>query len=121
MKRASELFLGAHDFRAFMGAGSGVKGTVREVRRLSIQRKRKMGFLGAGIEGRFIVLTVEGSGFLRHMVRNVVGTLVEVGRARMSPESVTDIIASGDRGLAGPTAPARGLFLKEVLYGPSMK
>jgi tRNA pseudouridine38-40 synthase len=75
-----------------------------------------MDFLGASIGGRFIRVRVEGTGFLRHMVRNIVGTLVECGRGRVRPEGVMDIVASRDRRAAGPTAPAKGLFLEEVSY-----
>jgi tRNA pseudouridine38-40 synthase len=117
MRRAGEMFLGTHDFRAFMGAGSEVKTTERELRDLTVEGMDGIGFLGAEIEGRFIRITVEGSGFLRHMVRNMVGTLVEVGRGKMPPDSIPGILASVNRGDAGPTAPARGLFLEKVLYG----
>jgi tRNA pseudouridine38-40 synthase len=61
-------------------------------------------------------ITVEAGGFLRHMVRNIVGTLVDVGRGKLKPEDVVSIIASRDRTQAGVAAPACGLFLKEVHY-----
>lgn len=118
MKDAAGRLEGEHDFRAFMGAGSGVKGTVRRITRLAVERKKSLAFLGARLDGGFIKVTVEGTGFLRHMARNIVGTLAEVGRGRLGPESVGDIIESGDRGAAGPTAPARGLFLESVFYPP---
>ncbi len=118
MARAGELLRGRHDFRAFMGAGSSVKGSVREIHGLSMEELSGLGFLGGVLEGRFIRITVRGDGFLRHMVRNIVGTLVEVAKGKTKPEALADIIASGDRSNAGPTAPAKGLFLKEVLYGP---
>jgi tRNA pseudouridine38-40 synthase len=116
MRRAGRFFIGRHDFRAFMGAGSRVKDTVREVRELRVEEIRNLGFPGTAVEGRFIAVTVEGDGFLRHMVRNIVGTLVEAAKGTIPPESITGIIASGDRGGAGPTAPAKGLFLREVQY-----
>jgi tRNA pseudouridine38-40 synthase len=59
---------------------------------------------------------VTGSGFLHHMVRNIVGTLVELGRGRMRAEEMERILAARDRAAAGPTAPAQGLFLVEVEY-----
>jgi tRNA pseudouridine38-40 synthase len=62
------------------------------------------------------VMRVEGDGFLRHMVRTIAGTLVEVGLARRPPDAVASILAARDRTLAGPTAPAHGLFLVRVLY-----
>jgi tRNA pseudouridine38-40 synthase len=116
MEDAARRFEGEHDFRALMGAGSGVRETVRTITSLAVERKEGLGFLGARLEGGFIKVTVEGTGFLRHMARNIVGTLVEVARGRLGPESVGDIIESGDRGAAGPTAPARGLFLESVFY-----
>jgi tRNA pseudouridine38-40 synthase len=61
-------------------------------------------------------LTFAGEGFLTHMVRNVVGTVLEIGRGRFGPERVDEVLRTGDRALAGPTAPARGLFLESVLY-----
>jgi tRNA pseudouridine38-40 synthase len=59
---------------------------------------------------------IEGNGFLRHMVRNIVGTLVEVGLGRWPPSRVAEILASRDRSQAGPPAPAQGLFLKAIRY-----
>jgi tRNA pseudouridine38-40 synthase len=116
MSGAAEALKGRHDFRAFMGAGSSVKGTEREIRRISVEDMEGIDFLGASIDGRFIRVGVRGDGFLRHMVRNIVGTLVEVGKGKIKPEALGGILASGDRSNAGPTAPASGLFLEEVLY-----
>ena len=64
-----------------------------------------------------VALTFEGSGFLRHMVRNLVGTLLEVGTGRRAPDSMPTLLASRDRSRAGPTAPAGGLTLVCVEYG----
>jgi tRNA pseudouridine38-40 synthase len=64
-----------------------------------------------------IVYEIIGDGFLRHMVRAIVGTLVEIGRGRRSSGQMRDVLASRDRGRAGPTAPAGGLFLVAVQYG----
>jgi tRNA pseudouridine38-40 synthase len=116
MRRAAGHFRGRQDFRAFMGSGSGVKGTVREVGAVVVRSSGSMGFLGFALRGRFVRVSVEGSGFLRHMVRNIVGTLIEVAKGRLDADSIPGIIASGDRGLAGPTAPAMGLFLEKVFY-----
>lgn len=74
----------------------------------------------AGLEtlepGSYYRFVINGDGFLRYMVRNIVGTMLEVGRGRLAPAEVAGILAARDRSAAGPTAPARGLFLKEVLY-----
>ena len=64
-----------------------------------------------------LVYRVRGSGFLHHMVRNLVGTMVEVGRGRLSADAIPGILAARSRAAAGPTAPARGLFLCSVEYG----
>lgn len=63
-----------------------------------------------------LIYEVKGSGFLHHMVRNIVGTLMEVGRGKLAPADVTRILAARDRTLAGPTAPAQGLCLVKVEY-----
>jgi tRNA pseudouridine38-40 synthase len=116
MRAAARHLLGRHDFAAFRASGSSAKTSEREIRSLSVTESRGMPFLGAKLQGRFIRVRVEGSGFLRHMVRNIVGTLVEVGRGKLPPEAVAGIMASRDRRTAGPTAPAKGLFLEKVRY-----
>jgi tRNA pseudouridine38-40 synthase len=70
----------------------------------------------ARLAGNFIRIRIEANGFLRHMVRNIVGTLVEIGRGRVRADSVAEILAARDRRLAGPTAPPNGLFLEGVSY-----
>jgi tRNA pseudouridine38-40 synthase len=104
MREASPSFVGRHDFAAMQGTGSRVKTTVRTIQALRI----------AGRAGDEIVFDVEGEGFLRHMVRNLVGTLLEIGRGRWQPSQAARILASGERGQAGPTAPAHGLILISV-------
>ena len=73
---------------------------------------------GAGGPGRIIAFEFTGTGFLRHMVRNAVGTLVEIGLGKREPSWMAAVLASGDRAQAGPTAPAAGLFLVGVVYDP---
>jgi tRNA pseudouridine38-40 synthase len=108
MREASRALVGPHDFAAFQGAGSIVSSTTRTIHSLE--------WTGGGSYDRPLVMRVEGDGFLRHMVRNIVGTLIEVGAARISPARVREILESGDRRQAGPTAPAAGLFLVAVRY-----
>ena len=108
MREASQALLGAHDFAAFQGSGSVVQTTHRVIRAIEWQD-------GGGYDLP-LVMRIEGDGFLRHMVRNIVGTLVEVGAGRWPVRRVADALASRDRSQAGPTAPARGLFLVRVLY-----
>ena len=68
------------------------------------------------MSGVFLVFIIEADAFLRHMVRNIVGTAVEVGRNRIKEEDIPEILKSCDRRKAGPTAPAHGLFLEKVFY-----
>jgi tRNA pseudouridine38-40 synthase len=107
MQRAAPALLGEHDFSCFRAAGSSVKTNVRTLYRVEL----------AGEPGGEISLDVEGSGFLRYMVRNIAGTLLEVGLGRRSPESLPGLIEKRNRDLAGPTAPAHGLTLVTVDYG----
>lgn len=108
MRAAAAALVGAHDFAAFRGAGTDVASTERVVREIAWED-------GGGYDLP-IVVRIRGDGFLRHMVRNIVGTLVEVGIGRWSPARVPAILASKDRSQAGPTAPPQGLFLVRVLY-----
>jgi tRNA pseudouridine38-40 synthase len=104
MRTAGKYFVGTHDFASLRAAGSDVKTTVRTLTRLRM----------TGQSRGEIVLEVEGEGFLRHMVRNLAGTLIEVGRGRWPASQVAEILAAADRSQAGPTAPAEGLSLVEV-------
>jgi tRNA pseudouridine38-40 synthase len=107
MRKAAELLVGEHDFSAFRAADCQANTTVRTLRQLDVH----------GTVGDEIVIDVEGTAFLKHMVRNLAGSLADVGRAKRSPYWVADVLASKDRTQAGPTAPAHGLTLVEVLYG----
>jgi len=105
MQEAARHFIGKMDFSAFMSEGSDVEDTVREIYSLGIERK-----------GSLIEIRVRADGFLYNMVRIIVGTLVEVAFGRLEPDAIPAIIASRDRSLAGPTAPAEGLYLNSVEY-----
>ena len=117
MAKAAGHFVGEKDFACFMASGSAVDDTVREVLSLDITASRSASLLGFEIHGRFIRIEVEGGGFLRHMVRNMAGTLVEVGKGRLEADAMPRIIEGRDRSGAGPTAPAKGLFLESVRFG----
>lgn len=106
MQRAALALEGEHDFAAFQAAGTDVATSVRRLERLEVR-----GTAGAEIE-----LDAEGSGFLRHMVRILTGTLIEVGLGRRAPESMTGLLEGRDRTQAGKTAPAHGLTLVRVDY-----
>jgi tRNA pseudouridine38-40 synthase len=108
MREGSKQLIGPHDFAAFQGGGSAVASTERVVRAIE--------WVEGGGYDRPLVMRIEAQGFLRHMVRNITGTLVEVGVGRWPPSHVADILASRDRTQAGPTAPPQGLFLVRVDY-----
>lgn len=116
MGRAARLFEGTHDFAAFQAAGGEARETVRTV--LSSRVRIDGGLrIDCGLPTALLVYEIVGDGFLRHMVRAIVGSLVEVGRGRRPVEWVCEVLASRDRRRAGPTAPATGLFLVSIDYG----
>lgn len=108
MHQAVELLLGEHDFASFGVATTGGS-TVRRCLHAACRREQHNGC-------RLIIVELAASGFLRHMVRAVVGTLLLVGRGKLEPAGVGTILAGCDRGLAGPAAPAHGLYLESVSY-----
>jgi tRNA pseudouridine38-40 synthase len=114
MRECLTILAGRHDFACFEATGSrdrnytGGRGAVRTIFTAELT-------VGAG-EPLPLSFTISGDGFLRHMVRNIIGTLLEVGSGRMSVGGFRAVLAGKDRTAAGPTAPARGLFLKEVFY-----
>jgi len=106
MKKATLMLVGEHDFSSFRSVGTPTRTAVREVIQAEWKREKK------GI----IRFEIEANGFLKQMVRAIIGTLVEVGKGKTTSEAFRKIIESRDRKRAGPTAPAHGLFLKEVKY-----
>jgi tRNA pseudouridine38-40 synthase len=108
MSAAARVLEGPHDFAAFQAAGSSTKTTTRIVSASRVGRNHR--------DRPLVVYEITGDGFLRHMVRNIVGTLVEIGQGRRPIEWMTDVLNSRDRTRAGPTAPAEGLFLVRVVY-----
>jgi tRNA pseudouridine38-40 synthase len=105
MRRAVRCLEGEHDFSSFQAAGCDAAHAVRKVYRTSLDQRSEL-----------LVYTIEATAFLRHMVRNIVGTVIEVGRGLRSPQSFAELLEARDRTKAGPTAPAHGLFLMEVKY-----
>jgi len=106
MRKAAECLVGLHDFASFEGTGSASLTSEREIMRFTIRGRAK----------GWIVTTIEATAFLRHMVRNIMGTLIEVGKGSMTVAEFRDILESKDRSRAGITAPPQGLFLKKVKY-----
>jgi tRNA pseudouridine38-40 synthase len=106
MQAAAQALLGRHDFSAFRASDCEAKSPVRELRELGIAR---------GEEAE-LVLDFEGTAFLKHMVRNLTGSLVEVGRGKRPVKWIAEVLASKDRTRAGPTAPPQGLSLISVRY-----
>ena len=109
MQQAARELAGEHDFRSFQAVGGTVRSTVRTISRSNWTEEPLTG-------GRLLTYEVAGTGFLKHMVRTIVGTLVEVGDGRRSPDSVRALVASRNRAAAGPTAPPSGLYLVRVDY-----
>jgi len=116
MRRAARVLVGRHDFKSFQGHDRVARGSVTRVDSVRIAgRKDKTGL--PFLSGRtFVMIEMRAAGFLRGMVRNIVGTLIEIGRGRMKAGRMAQILRGCDRRLAGPCAPAKGLFLKEVSY-----
>lgn len=106
LRRATSFLGGEHDFSAFQASGSSIKNPVRRV----------MAAYWAQAPGGWLIFRITANGFLRGMVRTLVGTLVEMGIGRRQPAEIIDILASRDRRRAGPSAPAKGLYLLEVFY-----
>jgi tRNA pseudouridine38-40 synthase len=124
MGEAARALEGEHDFSALRGAGGATTTAVRTVTAATVRESTTAEVVGGSLVladrprgDRLVVFEMTGNGFLRHMVRNAVGTLVEIGLGRRAPGWMADVLASRDRARAGPTAPASGLFLVGVDYG----
>ena len=105
MREAAGLLVGTKDFRSFQATGTMVKSTVKTVQFCTLHNHNSE-----------IRIEINADGFLYHMVRNIVGTLIFVGNGRLSVNDFKQIVEAGDRSMAGPTAPATGLCLDEVFY-----
>ena len=105
MNREAGSFIGTHDFKSFQGAGCAAKTSVKTIHECEVTR-----------EGAYVTFRVIGQGFLKHMVRIMVGTLVSISRKKVDLLSIEKILAAGDRSKAGVTAPAHGLCLDWVRY-----
>ena len=105
MNEAIKVFLGTHDFRAFVTESKEKENCVRTITEAKVEQNNNK-----------LVITFKGDGFLRYQVRNMVGILIRVGENKISPEDVEKILESKDRTTTGKTAPPEGLYLTEVTY-----
>ncbi len=105
MEKSLEFFIGTHDFKGFQAAGAMTKTTVRTIYDAKLSRR-----------GKYLYLDILGDGFLYNMVRIIAGTLIYIGKGKMRCNRVKDILRTGERKLAGPTAPPHGLCLEKVYY-----
>ncbi|QER41435.1 tRNA pseudouridine(38-40) synthase TruA [Thermodesulfobacterium sp. TA1] len=108
MKACLPFIIGEKDFASFRKAGTDIKTTVRTIYQATLERDSQ--------NPNLILFTIEGRGFMRYMVRNIVGALVEVGKGRLTVEDFENILKARDRKIAPPPAPPQGLFLKKVEY-----
>lgn len=105
ISRAARYLLGRHNLRSFQAKDKKERFAIRTIKRLDVRK-----------QGSSIYLDIEADGFLYRMARNIVGTLIEVGKGRVKPEKIKEILKAKDRIYAGPCAPAKGLCLMAVLY-----
>ena len=105
MRKGAKLLSGRHDFRSFCVTASARENTVRILKRFEIKK-----------EGNLLSFHLEADGFLHHMVRNLIGTLLEMGRSKLDSRGLQSILAAKDRRKAGATVPAHGLILLAVTY-----
>ena len=108
MERGLKYLEGTHNFKSFTKSDDEIVDYVRKISETSIVRDSR--------DVNKIIITFVGTGFLRYMVRNMVGLLIEIGEGKRKPEDVMDILKSEDRRLAGKTAPSCGLYLRNVFY-----
>lgn len=116
MEQGAECLTGKHDFSSFRASGCSSKHPVRDIIDLHIQKLDSVDFMGFRFNVPLMKISITANAFLRHMARNIVGTLVEIGRGRIPPEQMKTILEAHDRRTAGKTAPACGLFLERIEY-----
>ena len=105
MRQAAQYLLGKHNFRSFQAVDKRERHPVRKISRLDIRKNKHL-----------VCLDIEANGFLYRMARNMIGTLIEVGRGRLKAQDIKAILKAKNRSCAGPCAPAKGLTLVEVRY-----
>ncbi|MEN8262958.1 MAG: tRNA pseudouridine(38-40) synthase TruA [Nitrospirota bacterium] len=116
MRTATGYLIGKQDFSSFRASGCSSKHPVREIMDISISETASIEFIALKFNAPVIKISIQANAFLRHMVRNIAGTLVEIGRGNLPPEKMEEILEAKDRRTAGKTAPACGLFLEKIEY-----
>jgi len=116
MREAARFLAGTHDFSCFRASGCSSKHPVRTIHNIEIAELQSIEFIGLQFNVPVVKISITANAFLRHMARNIAGTLVDIGRGRSAPERMEEILESKDRRTAGRTAPACGLFLEKITY-----
>ncbi len=116
VRRAAAQIVGEHDFSSFQASGSDIKNSVRKVYAADFALLEHPVFPPS--RGKHYLFTIAANGFLRYMVRNIIGTLMEIGMGRRPWQDIRAILEAKDRGAAGQTAPPQGLYLQEVSFKP---
>jgi tRNA pseudouridine38-40 synthase len=116
MKETAHYLIGRHDFSSFRASGCSSMHPVREITGIEISGMNTIEFLGFRLDIPVIKISITATAFLRHMARNIAGTLVEAGRKKFPPSRIKEILDAKDRRLAGKTAPACGLFMEKIVY-----
>jgi len=112
MKKSSNYLIGRHNFSSFQSAGSSVTNPIREIKKISFKEEK----YNIDPEIKILVIEISANGFLYKMARNIIGTLVEVGKGKIEPERVKEILKMKDRKIAPSPVPSYALYLKKVKY-----
>lgn len=116
MRRAARCLVGRHDFSSFQASDRVPRKSVTRIKRIKVYCRKGQDSLPFLKNAELILVDIDAAGFLRGMVRNIVGTLIDIGRGRLAPDAMKDILRHRDRRRAGFCAPARGLYLRSVRY-----
>jgi tRNA pseudouridine38-40 synthase len=117
MRREAKCLLGKHDFKSFQASEKAKRRSVTTIHRIDVKSVKNSKGLPISMGLELVIIEIEASGFLRNMVRNIVGTLVDVGSGRLKKGDLAQILKEQDRKSAGRCAPACGLYLVDVVYG----
>jgi tRNA pseudouridine38-40 synthase len=116
MREAAHYLIGGHDFSSFRASGCSSKNPVRKITEIDITESESFDFMMFTFQIPMVKISIQANAFLRHMARSITGTLAEIGRGRIPPGQMKDILEARDRQAAGKTAPPCGLFLEKINY-----